>query len=547
MSTQSQTLLAQAIEANRRRTFYAAYPESPKAYAEDAQAKGLEAFQRKLNQNFEELQAGDTANWIGEEVSPYLQTGLGIHYPAFSAQTYIERAQAAWADWKNLDVNRRAEVLIDSLERVKERFFELAFATMHTTGQGYMMSFQASGPHANDRALEAIAMGVEELTRYPGEVNWVKPMGKFDLTLRKNFKAVPRGINLVIGCSTFPTWNTVPGLYAALITGNPVIVKPHPKSILPIALVVAELRHACRAAGLPADLVQLAPDTLAVPITKELAENAAVQMIDYTGGPGFGMYVENLGKTCFTEKAGVNPVLVESCADVDAVCQNLAFSISLYSGQMCTAPQYILVPASGVKTPNGNVDFDTFTQKLADAVKGLAENPKAGPFTLGAIQNDATIARTREAAERFPDVVLGKVEVPHPEFADARMHSPIVMKAEAAAIENDMNELFGPAVLVVRTRDFDHALELAERSVRQHGAITCLAYSTDAAVMDRIENTLNEAFVPVSFNFTGAAFVNQHAAFSDFHVTGGNAAGNASFTDSGFISKRFIWVGNRFG
>jgi hypothetical protein len=103
MSTQSQTLLAQAIEANRRRTFYAAYPESPKAYAEDAQAKGLEAFQRKLNQNFEELQAGDTANWIGEEVSPYLQTGLGIHYPAFSAQTYIERAQAAWADWKNLD------------------------------------------------------------------------------------------------------------------------------------------------------------------------------------------------------------------------------------------------------------------------------------------------------------------------------------------------------------------------------------------------------------------------------------------------------------
>jgi hypothetical protein len=58
---------------------------------------------------------------------------------------------------------------------------------------------------------------------------------------------------------------------------------------------------------------------------------------------------------------------------------------------------------------------------------------------------------------------------------------------------------------------------------------------------------MNQAFVPVSFNFTGAAFVNQHAAFSDFHVTGGNAAGNASFTDSGFISKRFIWVGNRFG
>ncbi len=56
------------------------------------------------------------------------------------------------------------------------------------------------------------------------------------------FKAVPKGISLVIGCSTFPTWNTVPGLFASLVTGNAVIVKPHPKAILPIAIVIAELQ-----------------------------------------------------------------------------------------------------------------------------------------------------------------------------------------------------------------------------------------------------------------------------------------------------------------
>jgi acyl-CoA reductase-like NAD-dependent aldehyde dehydrogenase len=106
--------------------------------------------------------------------------------------------------------------------------------------------------------------------------------------------------------------------------------------------------------------------------------------------------------------------------------------------------------------------------------------------------------------------------------------------------------LFGPAVLVVRTRDFDQALELAARSVARHGAITCLAYSTNEMVCNEIEETMNNLFTPVSFNFTGAAFVNQHAAFSDFHVTGGNAAGNASFTNADFITKRFVWVGNRF-
>jgi hypothetical protein len=56
---------------------------------------------------------------------------------------------------------------------------------------------------------------------------------------------------------------------------------------------------------------------------------------------------------------------------------------------------------------------------------------------------------------------------------------------------------------------------------------------------------MNNAFVPVSFNFTGAGFINSHAAFSDFHLTGGNPAGNASFANSEFVSKRFVWVGNR--
>ena len=61
-----------------------------------------------------------------------------------------------------------------------------------------------------------------------------------------------------------------------------------------------------------------------------------------------------------------------------------------------------------------------------------------------------------------------------------------------------------------------------------------------------IEQHMNSVFVPVSFNFTGAAFINSHAAFSDLHVTGGNAAGNASLTNTEFIAKRFVWVGNRY-
>ena len=108
-------------------------------------------------------------------------------------------------------------------------------------------------------------------------------MGKFDLTIKKNFKPVSKGVGLVIGCSTFPTWNTVPGVFANLISGNTAIIKPHPKSVLPIAIVVAEMQKVLIQNGISPYTVQLAVDTLASPITKDLAEHKEVKLIDYTG------------------------------------------------------------------------------------------------------------------------------------------------------------------------------------------------------------------------------------------------------------------------
>ena len=233
-------IIENAIKAIHERAFYAQYPEHPKAYGEEAPIKGLEAYNSQLGKPFCGLLQQNPTAWIGEEVSPYTATPLGITYPTFEVETLIVRAGRAFATWKNTTPDIRAEVLVDALERVKNRFFEIAHATQHSTGQSFIMSFQASGPHASDRALEALAMGYEELNRFPTNVTWEKPMGKTNVVLQKTFKPIPKGIGLVIGCSTFPIWNSVPGIFASLITGNSVIVKPHPKSIYPIAIVVAD-------------------------------------------------------------------------------------------------------------------------------------------------------------------------------------------------------------------------------------------------------------------------------------------------------------------
>ena len=539
--------LEAAYAAQQNRTYFSAWPESPRAYAEDGMAQGLAAFQGRLTQNYTELSQEGSEGWVGDEVSPYMMTGLGVQYPKISAANLVSQAVAAHAIWSKTSADVRAAVLLDALDRVALRFFEIAYATMHTTGQSFMMSFQASGPHANDRALEVLSMAYHELNRFPSDVNWVKNMGKFDLTLKKNYKAVAKGVALVIGCSTFPTWNTVPGLFGSLMTGNASIVKPHPKSVLPIAIVVAEMQKALVAAGLPAAVVQLGADTLDHPITKELAENSAVKLIDYTGGSAFGDYIESLtGKTVFTEKAGVNSVILDSVVDAPAVYGNLAFAASLYSGQMCTAPQNIFVSADGLKTPEGSIPFDDVVAGIANAVKGLAENPKMGAGTLGAIQNDITSKRVHSVQDAAGSgLILGSMNIVNTEFPDARTASPAVIVVDAANLDAWKHECFGPIVFIVKTDSAAHSLSLTATCAEELGAITCSCYTTDLDFMTEVETVMNDVFTPVSFNFTGAAFVNQHAAFSDFHVTGGNPSGNASFTDSQYVNRRFVWVGNR--
>jgi phenylacetic acid degradation protein paaN len=540
--------ISKAIDALHARTFYAAFPEhpAPAIYGETADADGQAAFKNQVGKKFDQLLQTGEQSWGGQEESPYMQTLLNIQYPLFKAETLVANANKAFHTWRKVDVETRAGILAESLERMKKRFFEIAYATMHTTGQGYMMAFQASSPHAADRAVEAIAAGVEELNRFPKKALWDKPMGKFNIQLNKEWRAVPKGVAVVIGCSTFPTWNTVPGMYASLITGNPVIVKPHPGAILPIAIVVAELQKVLQENGLDVNICQLGADTFDYMITKELAEHKDVKIIDFTGNSVFGSYLENLkGKEVFTEKTGVNSVILDSVADADKVAANLAFALSLYSGQMCTAPQNFYIPEGGIDTPNGKLSVEEFGQKLADNINGLADNPKAGPFVLGAVQNKKTSERVSKADALGGKVILASRSIENPMFKNARTATPVVLQVEADKKEVYSQELFGPIALLIKTKNTEQSVALAKEMAINHGAISCGAYTTNVNTKELIADEMALAATPVSFNLTGGIYMNQNAAFSDYHVTGGNPAGNASFTNPEFINRRFTWVGHR--
>jgi acyl-CoA reductase-like NAD-dependent aldehyde dehydrogenase len=142
-------------------------------------------------------------------------------------------------------------------------------------------------------------------------------------------------------------------------------------------------------------------------------------------------------------------------------------------------------------------------------------------------------------------LLLESGKVANAEFPDARTLSPTVLEVDAKDFGIYENELFGPIVLVIKTKNTRQSLELAREMAVKHGAITCGAYTTNDEIAKEIEEEMETSFTPVSFNLTGGIFVNQHATFSDFHVTGGNPAGNASFTNPDYVNRRFVWVGHR--
>jgi phenylacetic acid degradation protein paaN len=433
------------------------------------------------------------------------------------------------------------------LARINQQSFLIANAVMHTTGQAFLMAFQAGGPHAQDRGLEAVAYAWDEMRRVPTTARWEKPQGKNEpLKMEKRFRIVPRGVGLVIGCSTFPTWNGYPGLFASLATGNAVVVKPHPAAILPLAISVKIARDVLTEAGFDPNVVTLVAHEPNDNIAQVLALRPEIKIVDYTGSTANGRWLEEHARQAqvYTEKAGVNQIVIDGTTDFKGLARNIAFSLSLYTGQMCTAPQNIYVPEGGIETSEGRMTFDQVAAGIAEAVGKLLGDPARAVEILGAVHNDAVLRRL-EAARSLGAIVLDTRTIDHPNFPKATIRSPLIVKLKAVDRATYLNEWFGPIAFVIATESTEQSLEIARDAVVGHGALTLSVYATRDDVIAQAIDVAEDAGVALSINLTGGVFVNQSAAFSDFHGTGANPAANAALTDAAYVANRFRVVQHR--
>ncbi|MGH3472012.1 MAG: phenylacetic acid degradation protein PaaN, partial [Nocardioidaceae bacterium] len=535
------------------RTFFSGFPESPspRIYGESAAAEGKTAFEGWLGSRFP-LTTPGAHGTVATEKSPF-GIDLDVRYPRVTAAGIDELMTAAtggMSAWRDAGIEARVGVGLEVLHRLHARVFELANAVMHTSGQAFVMAFQAGGAHALDRALESIGYAYAEMTRVPASAVWEKPGRDAPIRMEKTFTVVPRGVALVVGCNTFPTWNSWPGLFASLVTGNAVIVKPHPGAVLPLAITVQVCQQVLADAGFDPELVSLAAEDPADRLAATLAVRPEVKLVDFTGGSAFGEWLEDHARQAvvFTEKSGVNTVVIDSTDSFKGLCFNLAFSLALYTGQMCTAPQNILVPAAGFDSDEGSKSVDDLVSGLARAFDKLLGDDARAVELLGGVVNAGVLGRLDGVGGHGGSsgrVAIESRVVKHPSFTDAVVRTPAVVVLDVSDSATYENECFGPVSYLIQTASTEESITTFKKTVIEHGAMTASVYSTSAGVIAEMRSAALDAGVALSENLTGQVFVNQSAAFSDFHGTGANPAANATYTDGAYVASRFRFVQSR--
>ncbi|MGK7393878.1 MAG: aldehyde dehydrogenase family protein [Candidatus Cyclobacteriaceae bacterium M3_2C_046] len=461
--------------------------------------KGFPKFSKFLNSRFEDLRQGMPKGWLGEEESPYTQQQLGISYPVFDIETLLNRGKNEYHRWRISDLQKRLLLLIETIHKIDERAPEIACAIKHTTGKSFKMAYSGT-KMACDYALCSLMYGYVKLNEI-SQTQSEDESGYNPFSYYSKRSIMSKGISLVIGDSSAPLVNVLPSLFANLITGNVVIIKPHPLVILPLAIVVAEMQKVFSEQGYDPNICQLAIDSNENLISDYLAVHKNIKIIDFFGGTEFGKFLEKIpNKTIFSFKRGINPIMLDSVEDIELVTRNIAASLVFYSGQRLNSFQNIFISEQGIRTSKGIVTLDGFNQMLVREIENLKKNRKMVYELFGAIQTKKTIDRLYITERLGGKIVLKPEYFELTEFPQARVASPLLIECEAQQKELFQHKFYGPIIFIIRTESTDHSIALIKEIAINFGTNICSAYTQDQDMKEKIIEHMALVNVPVSLN-----------------------------------------------
>ena len=357
-----------------------------------------------------------------------------------------ERAAAAFMAWAAMGPNLRRAVLTKAaaaLEARAEAFVEAMMGEIGATRGWALFNLGL----AASMVREAAAL----TTQISGEVIPSDKPGCLAMALKE-----PVGVVLGIAPWNAPIILAVRAIAVPLACGNAVIFKASETCPRTHALIV----EAFAEAGFPEGTVNLvtnAPED-AGEVVGALIDAPAVKRINFTGSTAVGKIIarraaEHL-KPCLLELGGKAPLIILEDADLDEAVKAAAFGAFMNQGQICMSTERIIVVAAVA---------DAFAAKFKEKVSAMpVGDPRAGNTPLGAVVDAKTVAHCRSLIEDA--LASGAEQLVGGETSDAVLMPAHVIDRVTPAMKLFRDESFGPVVGIIRARDADHAVELANDS-----------------------------------------------------------------------------------
>nr|BFD67733.1 L-glutamate gamma-semialdehyde dehydrogenase [Bdellovibrio sp. HAGR004] len=449
--------------------------------------------------NNKELQSGKVFDRVNPSQSDQIVGKIQMATTE-QAEQAMQAAQTAYKTWKNVPAEQRA-ALVDKLADIMTRDrFKLIATQVLEVGKPWA--------EADGDIGEAIdfcryyARHMRELQKplrvggLPGEVS--------------QYIYKSRGVTAVIAPWNFPLAILAGMVTAAAVAGNTVVMKPAEQS----SVVAWGLMKMIQEAGFPQGVINFLPG-FGEEVGEYIVNHKYTTTIAFTGSKAVGLHIMNRAavvqpgqqhvKRCIIEMGGKNAVIIDNDADLDEAVDGVIYSAFGFSGQKCSAASRVIVL---------DEVYERFVDRLVETAKSIeihpAENPKAymGPV-VDKEAYDRILGTIAEAEKNHKLLFKGSVPgggyfVPPTIFGDVPGDAKL---AQA--------EIFGPVVAVIRAKNLDQALDIANST---EYALTGGVFSRSPANIARVKEELEVGNLYVNRGITGA-MVDRHP-FGGFKMSG---------------------------
>ena len=471
-----------------------------------AQETALRQVESEMGTTFPLIIAGEqrSKDDTFASINPAHPEQVVARFAKATPQDVDDAVKSAWQrfqTWQYTSATERAGYLFKAAELLRQRRFYFNALMIYEVGKSWP---EADGDTAEAidflefYGREALRLADEQpITKIPEEDN--------------ELLYIPLGVGAVI-----PPWNFACAIMvglttSALVAGNTVILKPASTA----ALVAARFVELLEEAGVPKGVVSFLPGP-GGSIGDALVEHPLTRFVSFTGSREVGLRINELAakpqsgqkwiKRTILEMGGKDSIVVDETADLDAAASAIVTSAFGFQGQKCSACSRAIVVASV---------YDEVLNKVVERAKKLTvgDTSDRGSYMGAVIDENAyrKILDYIEVGKKEGRLVLGG----EPLSREGYFIPPTIIADVPADARISLEEIFGPVLAVIKARDFDEALAIANNT--EYG-LTGSLFSKDDERIARAEREFFVGNLYINRKCTGA-LVGVHP-FGGFNMSG---------------------------